>query len=337
MRFKALVSVAFLVAVLAAFGCSEKEETAGKGDMQEVTGDVAITVDGSAITADELAGEVSRLKSQYEQRLGAQQVDAMKSAIKTQSVTNVINRRLLEAAARERGFVASDEKVEQRIADLRAQYPSPEAFDERLAAGGMTMEQLRGEMKSGIGIEEMLEAELEKAPKKTDEELLAFYEENVDRFKEAEQVRASHILVKVEPSDTDAMKAEKLLKIKNIREELLLGADFAEKAREASECPSSANGGDLGFFEHGSMVKPFADAAFALDVGSISPIVETQFGFHVIKVTERKPARTVPFDEARQHIEADFERSRQQEVVGRLLNELREKAQIVYVDSVWAI
>ena len=337
MRFKVLVPVVCLIAALAAFGCAGDEESAKEGDMQELTGDVAITVNDEPIMVEELAGEVARLRSQYEQRLSPDQVDAMKSAIKTQSVTNVINRYLLENEAADRGFVATDEQVEERIAEIRSRFPSPEAFDQQLESGGMTMDHLRVEMKAQMGIEQMLEAELEQAPKKSDEELRRYYEENVERFGEQEKVKASHILVKVEPSDTDAEKAEKLLRIKNLREEILLGADFAEKAREVSDCPSKENGGDLGFFDHASMVEPFADAAFALKEGQLSDIVETRFGFHIIKVTDRKPAQTTPFEEAREQIAAEFERTRQQEMFGSLINELREKAEIVYVDSLWAI
>lgn len=337
MRFKALVPVVCLIAVLAAFGCSGDEESAKKGDMENITGDVAITVNDESIMTEELVAEVARMKSQYEQRLAPEQVDAMKSAIKTQSVTNVVNRHLLEDEAAIRGYAATDEQVDQRIADIKSRYPSPEDFEKQLEAGGMTMEQLRTELKVQMGIEQMLEAELEKAPKKSDEELRAYYEENVDRFQEREKVQASHILVKVEETDTDADKAEKLLRIKNVREEIVLGADFAEKAREVSDCPSKAQGGDLGFFDRGSMVKPFADAAFAMKEGELSDIVETRFGYHIIKLVDRKPPRTLPFEEARQHIVAEFEQARQQEMFGALMNELREKAEIVYVDSLWAI
>jgi len=129
---------------------------------------------------------------------------------------------------------------------------------------------------------------------------------------EPEQVRASHILATTEEVAADATQEEKdaakekneaaRKKIEDILKQVKEGKDFAELAIELSDGPSKERSGDLGFFARGSMIKPFEDVAFALSVGEVSDIVETQFGYHIIKVTDKKSKREVPFEELKDRI-----------------------------------
>jgi peptidyl-prolyl cis-trans isomerase C len=109
---------------------------------------------------------------------------------------------------------------------------------------------------------------------------------------------------------------------------------FAELARENSTCSSAEQGGDLGFFQReGQMVEPFAAAAFELEPGEISDVVETQFGFHVIQVTERKPATVVSLEEAAPMLRTQLELRRVQEQLDPLMAELRSGAEIDYAEG----
>ena len=114
-----------------------------------------------------------------------------------------------------------------------------------------------------------------------------------------EQVRASHVLVKVDKPEDDAAALEKINKI---RERALAGEDFAALAKENSDCPSKARGGDLGVFGHGQMVPEFDKAAFEQPVGEIGKVVKTQFGYHIVKVTEKIPAHVPTLDDFREDI-----------------------------------
>ncbi|MBF0102618.1 MAG: peptidylprolyl isomerase [Desulfobacterales bacterium] len=124
----------------------------------------------------------------------------------------------------------------------------------------------------------------------SDEELKSYYEQNKARFNEQEQVKASHILVKTEE------EANAILK------ELKAGKDFAELAKQKSECPSKEKGGDLGWFTKGRMVREFEDAAFKLKKGETSGLVKTQFGYHIIQQTDYKPEHTKNFEESKPQI-----------------------------------
>ncbi|MFH1563411.1 MAG: peptidylprolyl isomerase [Nitrospirota bacterium] len=136
----------------------------------------------------------------------------------------------------------------------------------------------------------------------TETEIEDYYTKHIKEYQDPEQVRARHILIKSENNEKEAKAKEARLAIENILKEVKAGGNFEELAKEHSDCPSKTQGGDLGFFERGKMVKAFEDTAFSLKPGEISGIVETQFGFHVIKLEEKKEVRTIPLDEVKEGI-----------------------------------
>nr|WP_257787940.1 peptidylprolyl isomerase [Limihaloglobus sulfuriphilus] len=164
----------------------------------------------------------------------------------------------------------------------------------------------------------------------SDEDVKNYYDENTQQFKQPEQVRASHILVKVEKDASEEDKAAAKEEIKAIKAKIDAGEDFAELAKSESDCPSGKNGGDLNFFSQGRMVKPFSDAAFAMEVGEISDVVETQFGYHIIKVTDKKEANTQTFDEVKANIKARLESEKRNKYVSSYIEKLKEEAELTY-------
>ncbi|MBA7689143.1 Foldase protein PrsA [subsurface metagenome] len=153
----------------------------------------------------------------------------------------------------------------------------------------------------------------------SDEELLEYYNENKESFLEPEQVHARHILVETEE------EANNLLL--QLKEGL---TDFAELAKEKSIGPSAPSGGDLGFFARGQMVKEFEDAAFSLEPGKISEVVQTQFGYHIIKCEEKKEEYSPTFEEAKEQISDTLKYQREIKVISALTSKLREEAVIVF-------
>ena len=124
------------------------------------------------------------------------------------------------------------------------------------------------------------------------EEISAFYQQNIDSFKVPESVSASHILIAFDEEDTDETKAEKKAKIEALKTQVDSGASFEELASANSDCPSSQRGGDLGSFGRGQMVPEFEQAAFNMETGAVSSAVETQYGYHLIKVTGHEDEST---------------------------------------------
>jgi peptidyl-prolyl cis-trans isomerase C len=136
-----------------------------------------------------------------------------------------------------------------------------------------------------------------------EDELKSYYDKHKEEFKTPEMVKASHILIKVNPSASAEEKKKAKEKAEDILKKIKSGQDFAKLASEFSDDPGSkTKGGDLGFFAKGRMIKPFEDAAFSLKPGEISGVVETQFGYHIIKVEEKKDAGVEGFDTAKEKI-----------------------------------
>jgi peptidyl-prolyl cis-trans isomerase C len=207
-----------------------------------------------------------------------------------------------------------------KIAELRQQIPDPKAFNKALADRNMTLERLRADIRNDIAINKMMQAEVANAPAVSDADVREFYDKNPNEFS---GLRASHILIRPSGFDEDSKKKAKA-QAEDILKQARAGGDFAELARKHSADGSAQQGGDLGFFTKGSMVPAFADAAFALKPGEISNVVETQFGFHIIKAVERKD---VPMEEAttkiREFLTAKRRDERQQAFVSEVKNRSR--------------
>lgn len=240
----------------------------------------------------------------------------------------LITYRLLVQEARQRKLEPSEQEVNARIAEVRQQFPNEEAFTEALKQRSMDVKQLTTDTRSDLTVGKLVDAEAADIPAAGDAATKAFYDENPEQFKQPEAVRASHILARVDPSATAETKAQARSKMDGILKQLRGGADFAELARKHSDDGSAENGGDLNYFGPGQMVPAFEKAAMALKSGQISGIVETQFGYHIIKVTDRRPGRTVPYEEVRPKIAEYLQQQQQREKADALVTRLRTKAKI---------
>lgn len=149
-----------------------------------------------------------------------------------------------------------------------------------------------------------------------------FYEQNKDKFKTGEQIKASHILVKTEKEANDILA------------QLKAGGKFEELAKKYSVDSSSAKGGDLGWFGKGSMVPAFEKAALALNEGQISDVVKSDFGFHIIKLTGKRPAGVRAFEEVKEQIKGAIMPTKQQEVFQSIKDELKKNAKITINEDV---
>ena len=164
----------------------------------------------------------------------------------------------------------------------------------------------------------LLQREIESRVKTpTEKDIEQYYQTHADEFKQAKQVRASHILVENEAA------------AKKIEAKLKAGADFATLAKESSSCPSSAKGGDLGFFTRDRMVKEFADVAFKLKKGEVSSPVKTKFGYHVIKVVDIKEAGVTPLDEVKDSIKNKLIQSQKSQVFQDYITSLKKKSKFI--------
>jgi peptidyl-prolyl cis-trans isomerase C len=287
--------------------------------------DVLARVNGEAIARGDLEAQISGLEARAGRPMPAERRDEIVRRL----LDDMVNYRLLIQETRNRKISVPDAEIDARLTQIRGQFPSDEAFNELLAQRKMTIDQLRTDTRDDLAVTRLLEAEVEPKAKATAEQVDAFYTANPDQFKEGERVKASHILIGV-PQDADAAaKAQARAKAEQLLKDVKQGGDFAALAKEHSTDPGSgANGGDLGYFSPGQMVGPFNDAAFSLAPGATSDLVETQFGFHIIRVIDKQAGRTVPLTEVRPQVEEFLTERNRQEQTDAFVKALRAKGAI---------
>jgi len=235
---------------------------------------------------------------------------------------------LLKQEAKTRNIKIEDTEIDAKMQEVKGQFQTQAAFEQALKERNMTVDSLKSDARTDLSVNKVMEAVVSNVPGPTDAEAKDFYAKNPDKFQQGEQVRASHILVRVEPNADAKAKARARGEIDSVLKDLKSGGDFAKLAQQHSQDGSAAQGGDLGYFPHGQMVPEFDKVAFSLPVGQISGVVATQFGYHVLKVTDKKPARTVPFEEAQPQIKQFLEQQKKQQAADAFIDGLKKKAKI---------
>jgi peptidyl-prolyl cis-trans isomerase C len=287
--------------------------------------DIVARVNGEAVTRAELETAVGELEARAGQPVPAEQRDRVLRGVLDQ----LIGYRLLLQETVARKVAVPDAEVAARLDQIRSQFPTEEAFQQTLQERKMTLAGLRDDTRDGMRISAMLEAEVGAKAAVTPQQVMEFYEKNPSEFQQGERLRASHILVRVQANADAAEREAARAKAAGILAEVKAGKDFAALAKQHSDDPGSgANGGDLGFFERGQMVGPFEQAAFAMQPGQTSELVQSDFGFHIIRTVERQPARTVPLTEVSPRIEEFLSGQRREEQTRAFVESLRAKGKV---------
>jgi len=319
---KKLFLVAIISLVLASIG-----PISSLADEKKPSEDRIAVVNGSVITQEDFNREMSRARQQVAST-GQTLNDSQLSEIKKEVLRNLINLELLYQASQENGIKIDEEAVNKQFKALKARFPNEEKFKDALSKKNLSEETVKSQMGQGMAIQKLIDEKIVQKITISDKETKAYYDSHPDFFKEPEQVKASHILIKVEPKFDESQKAEARKKIETIQQKLKEGQDFAALAKEFSECPSSEKGGDLGYFRRGQMVKPFEDAAFSLEPNKTSDIVETMFGYHLIKTIDKKPETIIPYKDVKDKLEQYLKQEEVKKEIKLYVDKLRKKAKV---------
>lgn len=281
--------------------------------------DVIATVNGESISKSEFESAVRNIEASN----GGQPVPAaQRDQIYRGVLEQLVGYKLLLQEVNARKLVVPEAEVEARIAEIKKQFPSEQVFTQMLQSRQLTLDKLRSDAKADLAVNRLLENAIADKVGVSADQVAKFHKENPDKFKQPDSVRASHILLTFPENADVAAKAKVKAEAEQVLKDVKAGRDFAALAKQKSQDPGSAvNGGDLGFFQRGQMVGPFNDAAFSLAVGQTSDLVETQFGYHIIRVTEKQAAKDIPLDDVRA------------EVVRYLENVNRERETKAFVDA----
>jgi peptidyl-prolyl cis-trans isomerase C len=251
------------------------------------------------------------------------------TGMRRQALQYLIDRELIVQKGKEAGLQVQSKAVDAELAKVKKQFPSQDIFEQALKREGLTEKGLRNLIRRDLTVQEVREVKIKPNAKSvTDKDAADFYETNREEFVQHEKVSASHILIKISPEASDQEKSEAKDKMQAILKEAKGGADFAELAKKHSQCPSASRGGELGFFERGDMVEPFGETAFGMQTGQISDIVETQYGYHIILLLDRKPETQLKLEDVNEQIK-EFLFDREMDVaLQEWLKPIREDATI---------
>jgi peptidyl-prolyl cis-trans isomerase C len=306
------------------------ESTVSSSITQSAGSGIVIDVDGAKLTKEQLESEVKKKMSIIKKQVPSDRQLQVKENVRKQVINDFTVRTLLANEVNRRNLSVSDSEVTEAVDRLKSSLPKDMTIEDLMKKNKITKEKMQEEIRFGIKINKLVLSQMSGKTKPTEKEINKFYQSNKEKFKMPESVHVRHLLVAKAAGDDEKVKTEKKSKAEDLRKQLVAGADFADIAKKNSDCPSKQTGGDLGVFSHGEMVKQFEDAAFSQEVNAIGPVVETEFGYHVIQVLERHGPKTLTLDEKmKANISAFLEQQKQQEAFDAMLKKLRSKANIV--------
>jgi peptidyl-prolyl cis-trans isomerase C len=286
---------------------------------------VLARVNGEAVERWEFDNAVKRIEARAGSAVPPEKRDEVLRGVLDQLVAY----HLLAQESRARKIAVADADVEARLAEIRKSFPSEDAYKQGIAAQGLTPEHLRAQARSSLEVAKVIDAEITSKIAVQDAEVTTFYEQNLERFKQGESVHASHILFGVPQDAPPAAKADAKAKAQTTLKQVRAGGDFAALAQAQSQDQGSAqNGGDLGFFPKGQMNPQFEDAAFKLKAGAVRGVVETPFGFHIIKVHERRAPRTAPLTEVSGQIKDFLVQGQREQKLEQFVEQVKAKGKI---------
>lgn len=348
MRGKKLLTTLAVSAVLFA-GCGLK------------SGEAIIKVNNQNITQGQFDAEFDKQAGNgIAKALGIDVKDDKNSflymLIKDRVVNELIVKALLNQEMQKRGIEVTNKDVDDAVKEIIDKVGSKEQLDALLKQNGISNSQFKKDLKEEVKMKKL--AKELGSSNVSDAEAKKFYNDNISKFKHPDKVRASHILISVNPQeieevvksdpsnkniDETAVKAKVAAEVqaKEAKANQILAeakknpTQFAKLAKENSEDTATANkGGDLGFFAAKEMVPEFSKAAFSMKPNTISDKpVKTQFGYHIIMVTDRSAAGQDPFEKVKPSIKAYLENQKQIELIDKLTESLKKSAKIEYINT----
>ncbi len=290
------------------------------------TTEVVATVNGVAISRAEVEQAARMLLAQS--RTPAPTDPDQQRKIQDAALNLLIDQELLYQAAKGLSVADLDKQVEDKFNAAQARFGSPEAFQQALGQAGLTGQAFKDRLARDLLIASYIDQEVTAKITLAPEQAKQFYDANPDKFTQPESVKASHILIGADAKATPEEKHAAQQKANEILAKIKGGADFAELAKAESSCPSAKKGGDLGSFGRGQMVKPFEEAAFSLQDGEVSEVVETPFGYHIIKSQGKTPSETVPFAQVEDKIKSLLKNEEAKKRLTAKIEELKQTAKI---------
>ncbi len=316
----AAIAVFFVTFTLTAEGADRKSKKRLKN--------AVATVNGEPISITDFERQVNIARQRYASQ--GQNIDETQMGeFRKKVLDNLIDSELIYQESKKQGYIADEEQITSQFEGIKKQFSDDKEFEAALSRMNYTQDSLKEDIRRSITVQNFIEKEIAASITIPEKESREYYGKHPEAFSQPEQIRARHILILVPEGADEKADQAALNKIKEVQKKLQNGADFEALAKEYSEGPSAKQGGDLGFFQRGQMVKPFEAAAFSLQPGEVSPIVKTQYGYHLIKVTDKRAGVKVPYEHMKKQIDEYLKQDKIQKKIGNLLEKMRLEATIV--------
>ena len=288
--------------------------------------EVIAKVNGSDIKKSEFIAKYSKMTKAFTAR-NRPIPETLASRYRDSILKQIVDKELLTQEIKKHWDNPDDKQIAEGYENYKKMFRTPENFKKYLESSGMSETQIRGNIAHQEAVKSLLSKQGDL--KVGDKEVQDYYQKNKARYEIKEQVRARHILLKVGAKDpVDKASAQKAKAEEIFKKTQAKGADFAALAKEFSEGPTKTRGGDLGFFAKGRMVPDFEKAAFAMKIGTISKPVKTRFGWHIIKVEEKKEGRVRDFKEVKGSITKQIEARKNRTAKAKLLANLKKSGKV---------
>jgi peptidyl-prolyl cis-trans isomerase C len=311
------ITVVCVMAVSSALGETKKNQKEEK---------VAV-VNGTPIEKGEFDGEVFLIQKTVlglGKPLSCEQV----SLIRREVLESMIRRELLYQAARKSGIKPDENAINKDINSLKQQFSGETEYKNELSRRGINEEVLRARMIRNSLVQKYVDKEFTGKVNVTDKEIQDYYQKNIDLFKQPFQMQVSQIFIQSDPKGGDSRKKELRGKAEKILKNLKDDQDFADLAREYSDGPTKNKGGDLGYLRKGQLEKQFESKIFALKKGEITDVIETEYGFHIFKVTDIKPETMLAYENVKEKVKKFLVDEKIKQEADNYARKLREKTDV---------
>ena len=313
-----LIIVALAISVFTSPVWADKASPAGE--------DIA-SVNGKAISKIQYERRLSVFKKRAA-RKGQELKDKDLTTTENRILEDLIDAEVLYQQSQKEGIKVNDQTIDKQIDRIKKRFPDETAYKKAIERMYISEKEFRAEIQRGLAIKQLLDTNVREKITATEEESKKYYNDNQNLFKQTEEVKISQILIKVPPNADESKKNQARKKIETIQRKIQQGEDFGTLAKAYSDGLAAKSKGSLGYIERGYMKKPLEDAAFSLNVGEVSGILETQSGYYLIKVTDKKPARIIPYKEVLPMIEKQLKKEKEKTEIHAYIENLKKSATI---------
>ncbi len=334
---KRMILASLFVALLSPCSFAAVPKEAQKPASSPPSEIVLVRVNGKTITKEGLDTATNNVLPQLAFHSFVSE-DKLKS-VRKQTLENLINNELIYKLYKDAALDIKEKEIDAKVEELKKRLPPGENFDEVLKRSKITLRELKEDIKAGIIVERASKKKAEEVKKKAEDTVTEafmkeYFQKNLKKFMEPEQVHLRSILVKADPSGGQRVWAESLKKAQEIAKTAKSGQDFPKLAEKVSEDPFAKNGGDMGWAHKGSLFPEIEEAVSKMKVNEVSDPIMTLYGYHIVKLEGKKPSVQRKFEEINKaKLKKELEEKEYKKVWKEWIAELRSTAKIEYVQE----